>query len=158
VVNRIEQRRALRADERLNVAVHGDNLREHERGLQFDVVASARVDGDIVWHSTSTYLRRMGGAGGGGSGDRRSEPPPPHSVWTVPGDVGRRYAAVSGDINPIHIHPLSARLFGFPRPIAHGMWLKARCLAALEGELPDACAVEVAFKLPPDLSGAVRPL
>ena len=35
-----------------------------------------------------------------------------------------------------------------PRPIAHGMWLKARCLAQLEAELPDAFSVEVAFKLP----------
>jgi acyl dehydratase len=55
---------------------------------------------------------------------------------------------VSGDINPIHIHPLTARLFGFPKPIAHGMWLKARCLAALEGELPAALTVDVAFKVP----------
>jgi acyl dehydratase len=66
----------------------------------------------------------------------------------VPDDIGRRYASVSGDINPIHMHSLSAKLFGFPSAIAHGMWLKARCLAALEGELPDALTVEVAFKLP----------
>ena len=55
---------------------------------------------------------------------------------------------MSGDINPIHMHPLSARLFGFPKPIAHGMWLKARCLAALEGQLPDALHGRRAFKLP----------
>lgn len=40
-------------------------------------------------------------------------------------------------------------------PIAHGMWLKARCLALLEGTLPDAYAVEVAFKLPVPLPGTV---
>jgi hypothetical protein len=28
------------------------------------------------------------------------------------------------------------------------MWSKARCLAALEGRLPDAYTVDVAFKLP----------
>ena len=28
------------------------------------------------------------------------------------------------------------------------MWTKARCLAALEGRLPDAFATEVAFKRP----------
>jgi acyl dehydratase len=97
-------------------------------------------------------LRRTGG-GGSGDGKKSSEPPPAEAVWSVPGDIGRRYASVSGDINPIHMHPLSARLFGFPKPIAHGMWLKARCLAALEGELPlvspaGAIAVEVSFKLP----------
>jgi acyl dehydratase len=62
--------------------------------------------------------------------------------------VGRRYAAVSGDVNPIHLNPLVAKLFGFRRAIAHGMWLKARCLAALEGRLPDALTAEVEFKSP----------
>jgi acyl dehydratase len=55
---------------------------------------------------------------------------------------------VSGDRNPIHIHPLSARLFGFPTAIAHGMWTKARCLAALDPRLPDGFTVEVEFKKP----------
>jgi acyl dehydratase len=66
----------------------------------------------------------------------------------VPGDAGRRYAAVSGDRNPIHLHGVPARLLGQKGAIAHGMWTKARCLAALEAQLPDAFTVEVAFKLP----------
>jgi hypothetical protein len=149
IANRIEQTRQLRADERLDFTVRAEGLRDHERGTAFDIVAEASAgDGDPVWHSTSTYLRRTGGAAGGSGGREPSDPPPPDSVWQIPGDIGRRYGAVSGDINPIHMHPLGARLFGFPRPIAHGMWLKARCLAALEGQLPDALAVEVAFKLP----------
>ena len=67
--------------------------------------------------------------------------------WKLPGDLGRRYGSVSGDRNPIHLHALSARLFGFPQAIAHGMWTKARCLAALE-PLPDAYTVDVSFKRP----------
>jgi len=66
----------------------------------------------------------------------------------VPRNIGRRYAAVSGDVNPIHLNSLAARLFGFRRAIAHGMWLKARCLAAFEGRLPDALTAEVEFKSP----------
>src|SRR4051794_24271739 len=147
IENRIEQKRWLRADEKLDFTVRADNLREHERGLQFDLVADATAGGEPVWHSTSTYLRRMGG-GGGSSSDKKSEPPAPDAFWKIPDDIGRRYASVSGDINPIHMHSLSARLFGFPKAIAHGMWLKARCLAALEGHLPDALSVEAAFKLP----------
>src|SRR5213076_2448555 len=72
----------------------------------------------------------------------------PNAVWKLPGDIGRRYAAVSGDRNPIHLHPLSARLFGFPRAIAHGMWTKARALAAQEAELPDAYTTSVRFRKP----------
>ncbi|MEJ7875979.1 MAG: hypothetical protein WKF62_04900, partial [Solirubrobacterales bacterium] len=47
-----------------------------------------------------------------------------------------------------HMYGLTAKAFGFPRQIAHGMWTKARCVAALEPRLPDAFSVEVAFKRP----------
>ena len=77
----------------------------------------------------------------------------PHGVWRVPGDIGRRYGGVSGDLNPIHLHPLSARLFGFPRAIAHGMWTKARAVAAMEAKLPEAFAVDVGFRKPLLLPG-----
>jgi acyl dehydratase len=68
--------------------------------------------------------------------------------WRVPDDAGRRYAKVSGDVNPIHLSALSAKAFGFKRAIAHGMWVKARALAALSGRLPDAVTVDVAFRKP----------
>ena len=66
----------------------------------------------------------------------------------MPDDIGRRYAGVSGDSNPIHLRRSTALAFGMPRPIAHGMWTKARCLAALEGTLPESFVVDVRFKLP----------
>ena len=46
------------------------------------------------------------------------------------------------------MHSLTAKPLGFPAAIAHGMWTKARCLAALEGRLPDAFAVDVRFRKP----------
>lgn len=77
-----------------------------------------------------------------------AETPQPSATWRLPGDLGRRYAAVSGDRNPIHMHSLSAKAFGFPQAIAHGMWSKARCLAALQGRLPDAFETQVRFRKP----------
>ncbi|QJX03408.1 hypothetical protein HML84_20650 [Alcanivorax sp. IO_7] len=69
--------------------------------------------------------------------------------WKVPGNTGRRYGAVSGDRNPIHLYPLTARLFGFKRQIAHGMWSKARALGQLQQQLPEEVfRVDVQFKLP----------
>ena len=76
--------------------------------------------------------------------------------WKLGGDLGRRYAAVSGDRNPIHMHSLTAKPLGFPAAIAHGMWTKARCLAALESRLPDAFTAEVAFRRPILLPGQGR--
>jgi acyl dehydratase len=155
IANRIEQHRPARAGERVSLRVHAANLAEHPRGRQFDIVSEAQAEGETIWVEHSTYLRRGSGSGGGKSGERTSEPPRGGAVWKVPGDAGRRYAAVSGDRNPIHLHPLAARLFGQPRPIAHGMWLKARCLAALEGRVPDAGTIEVRFKLPVPLGSKV---
>jgi acyl dehydratase len=149
VENRIEHVRPVATGETPSFTVHAEALRDHARGRQFDVVAVATIDGERVWEGRSTYLRR----GGGTSGEtkdpkKRDAPPAPEALWKVPADIGRRYGAVSGDRNPIHLHNLSAKLFGMPRAIAHGMWLKARALAALQPELPDAFTVDVSFKKP----------
>lgn len=154
VGNRITQVRPLRLDEKLDLRVHLENLRDHPRGRQFDMVSEAFVDGEAVWTDVSTYLRRGGGSGRTERGDR-TERLTPTAIWRVPDDIGRRYGEVSGDRNPIHLYKLTAKMFGFPRAIAHGMWTKARCLAAFEGRLPDAYTVDVTFKLPVLLPGRV---
>jgi acyl dehydratase len=155
--NRIEQLRPIRAEERLSVRVRASALAPHDRGTQFELQAEAEAGGETAWRSASTYLHREGGGGASGKDrdEERPEPSSPDALWKVPGDVGRRYAAVSGDHNPIHLRRLTARLFGMPRPIAHGMWLKARCLAALESALPGSYAADVSFKLPVYIPGRI---
>jgi hypothetical protein len=147
VRNAIEQLRPLDAAEPLDLRVWAENLAQHARGRTVDLVAEASAGGAVAWRDRSTYLHRESGGGSGKDG-RGKGPPPAQAEWTVPGDIGRRYAAVSGDRNPIHMHGVPARLLGQKGAIAHGMWSKARCLAALESHLPDAYTVEVAFKLP----------
>lgn len=46
-------------------------------------------------------------------------------------NIGRQYAKVSGDYNPIHLHKLSAKLFGFKKAIAHGMYSKALAISSI---------------------------
>jgi hypothetical protein len=153
VGNAIEQLRPLRADETLDLLVWSERLADHPRGRTIDLVAEASVGGEPAWRDRSTYLHRE--TGGGSKDKDRPEPPEAKAIWEVPGDTGRRYASVSGDRNPIHLHGLAAKLFGQPGAIAHGMWSKARCLAALEGHLPEAYTVDVAFKLPVRLPAKV---
>ena len=153
VENRIEHVRPVTTGETPSFTVHAEGLRDHPRGRQFDVVAVTTVDGERVWEGRSTYLRRGGGSGAPGDdatkdAKKRDAPPTAEAIWKVPADIGRRYGAVSGDRNPIHLHNLSAKVFGMPRAIAHGMWLKARTLAALQPELPDSFTVDVCFKKP----------
>ena len=156
VANRIEHRRPVALAETPTLRVHAADLRDHPRGRQFDVIARAHLGDEVVWEGRSTYLR-AGGAPKGKDDNKRKRPTPPEpqAIFDVPGDIGRRYGAVSGDRNPIHLHGLSARLFGQSSAIAHGMWLKARCLAALAPTLPDAFAVDVAFKRPVPLPSKV---
>ena len=156
LANTITQHRLIAPSERLDVSATARNLRPHPKGKVFDLVATMTSGGDTVWESTSEYLRV-----GPGDTDLRPEhapldlAPAGPVVWRLPGDLGRRYAAVSGDHNPIHLYPLTAKAFGFPRQIAHGMWTKARCVAALDNRLPDAVTVRVEFKKPVFLPGTV---
>ncbi len=150
IANRIEQHRPLDAGERFSLRVWATPIYPHPRGQQFMIRTEVHVGSELVWQEASTNLAR------GRSDDSVDPPPAPPSTaalpaaatWKLPGDLGRRYGSVSGDLNPIHVHPLTARLFGFSSAIAHGMWTKARCLAALDSELPPRFTVEVAFKRP----------
>jgi len=160
VENRIVQQRPIGLGEELKLCVHPTALEPHPRGKTFGLVTEAWVGDEKAWESTSTMLRRGGSEKSKDpkrTSDSAEEPRlTPSAEWRLGGDLGRRYGAVSGDRNPIHMHTLSAKPLGFPSAIAHGMWTKARCLAALEGRLPDAFSVEVRFRKPIRLPGKVE--
>ncbi|MFF2125245.1 MaoC family dehydratase [Streptomyces olivochromogenes] len=153
----ITQRRALAAGEAYELGVRVAGLEPHRRGTQACVVTEASVNGEVVWESRSAYLARHRTTGEPTSTSPRDsdggEPLPVRAEWRLGGDVGRRYGAASGDRNPIHLHPLTARLFGFPRAIAHGMWTVARCLAEYGPQ--QAVGVRAEFRTPVQLPGAV---
>ncbi|HZF88878.1 MaoC/PaaZ C-terminal domain-containing protein [Streptomyces sp.] len=147
---------ALPATGEYGLTVRVEGLAPHRRGTEAAVLTVLRAGGDIVWESRSTYLARHRTRH-----TAAGTPPPPEDAalpalaeWRLGGDLGRRYAAASGDRNPIHLHPLAARLFGFPRPIAHGMWSVARCLAA--HGTPEAVRVRARFLAPVSLPGTVE--
>jgi acyl dehydratase len=155
VDNVITSHRPLRVGETLDLSVRAVGPREHPKGTVVDFLADARVGEELVWESTSTYLRRGKPHEGAAPGLTFDRIPPGTTQWRLPEDLGRRYGAVSGDRNPIHLYPITAKALGFPRQIAHGMWSLARCVAALENRLPDAVTVEVGFKKPIFLPGTV---
>jgi acyl dehydratase len=152
VRNTIEQLRPVGATEALDVEVWAERFATHRSGATVDLRASVSAGGAEVWRERSTYLARGATAPQGapaaevevavGALERVA------AEWRVSDDAGRRYAKVSGDVNPIHLSGLTAKAFGFKRAIAHGMWVEARVLAALSGRLPDAVTVDVAFRKP----------
>ncbi|MYW07099.1 hypothetical protein GT034_01780 [Streptomyces sp. SID2563] len=150
----ITAHRTLRPEDSLELTVYAEELSPHRRGTEVTVVTEARLAGELVWESRSGYLSRHATRTEGPAPVAPPAPLPAVTEWRLPGDLGRRYAAASGDRNPIHLHPLTARLFGFPRAIAHGMWTVARCLA----ETPDPATlrtVRADFRAPVLLPGTV---
>ena len=150
----ITRYRELAATGEYELSVYVDGLAPHRRGTEAAVVTELRVGEEVVWESVSTYLARHRTTETDRERAReRHEPLPGVDEWRLAGDIGRRYAAASGDRNPIHLYPLTARLFGFPRAIAHGMWTAARCLAA--HGTPQAVLVRAEFRAPVLLPGTV---
>jgi len=156
--NRIEVLRPLGGIDGLRFAVFADNLQAHAKGGTFDLVTEAEDALGLLWRETSRMLVRGLHLDGqpDASEDNVPEPLPEATRWYADSDIGRRYAKVCGDYNPIHLSAASARLFGFPKAIAHGMWSKAMALAALRTHLPNSrYAFEVDFRKPVRLPSEV---
>jgi acyl dehydratase len=162
VANVMTQHRPVRVEEELTLSSWSDNLAPHRKGHTVDLLGEARVGGEVVWEGRSTYLVRVpdrtrGAAVPDPDRTRGAAVPDAHehaipqtelATWRLPADLGRRYAGVSGDANPIHLTALTAKALGFPRAIAHGMWSHARALAAVQPRLADAFTVDAQFVKP----------
>ena len=152
LANSIEQRQALHPGDALRVEVRTGALIAHERGQIFTLDTTITRAGEVVWEASQMALRVgvKNPAGPAFASELKADRPLSHQAdFSAPGDIGRRYGRVSGDLNPIHLSALSAKLFGFRRAIAHGMWTKARALAALMPRAAVAQAkVAVEFKTP----------
>lgn len=156
--NRIRVLRPMGGVSQVQARVNVQNLQAHPKGAVFDLVT--RIDDQLgpLWEAESQMLCKGVQLDGALVEEPLQEIQALTEVahWTAPADIGRQYAKVSGDYNPIHLSGLSARLFGFPTAIAHGLWNKARTLAALDEHLPDAnVEIDVTFKKPVRLPSEV---
>jgi acyl dehydratase len=156
--NRIRILRPMGGVHRVRVGVKVQNLQPHAKGATFELVTTLDDQLGPLWEAESQMLCR---------GVKLEGEPVEQAFasslalsevahWKAPADIGRRYAKVSGDYNPIHLSAISAKLFGFPCAIAHGLWNKARTLAALDDHLPTANVdIAVQFRKPVRLPGEV---
>ncbi len=154
VGNRIVRERAIDAAESLALHSWIEGHRDTERGQEFDLETEGLVDGAVIWRETCTFLaRRRGKPATRPVADRARQfdggGPVRSSSFAAPAGLGRRYASVSGDYNPIHLADLAARPFGFRKAIAHGMWSLARCASELdEIDASGRTSLDVVFRLP----------
>ena len=159
VANRITLHTPIPTDATLELHCRIDGIQPTERGQSFDIHTRVCIEGVTVWQEQSTFLAASGRR------SRSAARPPgvqtkinePLARWAVAANAGRRYSRISGDWNPIHVSKMTARLFGYPQAIAHGMWSLARCAALLQQGpgLPGPAMLEARFKRPLLLPGQV---
>jgi acyl dehydratase len=157
LANTIEQHKPLFADDVVRVEMGTGSLFAHEKGQGFTLDLRILRGDELVWSATQSLLRVGVKETSGAPYASQIQVDAPLSCQTefsASADIGRRYGAVSGDRNPIHMSALSARLFGFKRAIAHGMWTNARALSCLLPAKPvEQARLAVEFKTPLYLPG-----
>ncbi|WP_313814577.1 MaoC/PaaZ C-terminal domain-containing protein [Glutamicibacter sp.] len=125
----------LKEDEPFDIEVKSENLQPHHRGATCDLVVQIVVSGQTRMELRSTFLAKgvkIGGSAQQATAHETFTVPTRTASWKLDAGTGRRWAAISGDYNPIHLYGLSAKALGMPRAIAHGIYLAARSLAGIE--------------------------
>lgn len=150
----VVQHRPIRDDAELSIRAWVEGHRDVRSGIEFDIVTDVMDADGLAWESIMTLFARVPGRSDLERGPREGREEPAtiskHVTWRIPADMGRRYAAVSGDYNPIHIFAPAARVLGgFSRAIVHGAWTLARCVAELGDSMPATpVKVECRFRRP----------
>ncbi len=158
VRNSIVQRRRIELDEKLAIRARVDDARAVRTGYEYDIVTHVETESERVWSEVTTFLVRAKVSYGSRAptGPRLPDPPDGREEWFVDSAQGRRFALASWDFNPIHISGLLAKLFGFGSAIAHGMWMLARGVAAVEAlDGADSMELQAFFRRPMQMPGRV---
>ena len=155
IANSFEQYQPVDRHSRVDICCYLGAIKRLKIGWLFSLHSEFYVAGKLVLKAKHQYLRRAS------QGKIATAPATPDVLdltryqsqqWQLPVSLGWQYANCSDDYNPIHLHPLSARLLGFKQNIAHGMWTKGRAFSALVAQIPallhSPLRCEVEFKKP----------
>lgn len=160
--NKIDVTRTIKADETFTVISEINGINQTEKGQSFDVITEMRAGDETVWKETANFLSPLPPSKRAKSGkpaDKPAEPDwgEPVAKWDVAANAGRVFSSVASDINPIHMSAFTAKLFGFKRAIAHGMFSVGRCVATILKDAPidGPYSVDVRFKRPLFIPGSV---
>jgi len=152
--NHIIQYRRIMADEELSVSVELVESRIIKQGAEFDYTIKITSGSELVWESITTYLKK------GKFGKKYSASPLSDIIHPVekaeqriehyiPDGIGKRYAKICGDFNPIHMSKMLARLFGYRATVAHAFWAAGSGAGLLSGINYDKpVRVDMTFKGP----------
>ena len=154
----IRQYDKIYPSDQLDVTCKFGRLLQHDKGTAVEIVTALTRNGETVWEEVNVNLYM----GKKGLGDAPVENPaieltaPDTSAeWELGESLGWQYAKVSGDFNPIHLHTIGAKLFGFPKHLIHGWYSVNRAIAPVQEQLAAPHELFVSFKKPLYLPGKV---
>lgn len=164
IANSITQHRPIGVLEIMDIHCFIEGFDDTAKGQVFHLHTQVSIEGERVWEEVCSFLARKK------SNNKKKSDPPKNkesdaiasetttgasiSSWEVPANMGRRFAKVSGDVNPIHMSNITAKIFGFKQAIIHGVWSMSRTMAELEARLLATehglanIKMDVNFKLP----------
>jgi len=157
VANDLEEQRAPHMHRPLVIHTSGQVEPPDALGAVHVILRTvAEQDGHPVFTCTSDYLAVRGQRAAKAKHEHGGDAHPPVLAgWQLDAASGRRYAAIAGDWNPIHLWRWSARLMGMRTPIIHGMHTVAKACALLEATTARRIvSISARFKAPIPLPGA----
>lgn len=157
ISNRIELVSPMPVDQTYRLCARLKPGGEHPRGALVVIETMLYAGDDLVWRSQAIALKITRDKTANESDTRELDQGPDLSAdrgLDLPEDLGRRYARIAGDLNPIHQRAWMARPFGFEHPILHGMWTLAWAIQPLpEIRGQQNVSVDVEFVRPVSLPG-----
>lgn len=155
VAQRIDQSSPVMPGAALQLDAFTGRSRSIEGGTHFEIVTEARRAGRLVWRSIATILARDRRRD---AGDSRASVAPltlkPGPGWrrlepiAVDDGLGRRYAVLAVDWNPLQRWPWLARRFGFEHSGIGATWTLARALAQAGWPDHEAYSLQARFLQP----------
>lgn len=164
--NRIEHYAESRTDIPCEIICRFGSSYQHRKGIATEVIVTGTQRGKRVYVATATFLTKaekqinqlaeyesygIGDDGFEQCGINHSDP----GLSKCIGELAinqrevRKYARLSGDFNPIHLSNLSAKLFGFERAIAHGMFTGAKVISMFNRQQDlNGAPVDMTFRRP----------
>jgi len=145
VAQSIKQFKPISTTAAVALSCYVEGHKPARKGVTFDLITEGHVNGELHYRGVTTVLARSKIGRGEPTTSTAALPIPGADLapdkrevttWHVAENLGRRYASIAKDRNPIHLHALAAKLFGFNRAIIHGMWSMAKAMATLESSWP----------------------
>jgi acyl dehydratase len=138
--NDVEYFSPLYASDTLKIKVGLHEYKEVKKGINCTLITQVYVDEQLKWQATSTYFYRSSkplvAKHKSTKNKKIIDKPSNLSIWFLNANLGRQYAKITGDLNPIHLYRLTAKLFGFKQTIIHGMCMAAKATAHAQSEHP----------------------